>query len=55
MNVLRKYPELLELAYLRERERGEELMTIFDRDIRNNANFNFRGNSLRKWQLNYVL
>jgi hypothetical protein len=46
VNILRKYPELLELAYLRERERGEELMTIFDRDIRNNDNLNFRGNNI---------
>lgn len=46
MNIIRKYPEQLELAYLSVRARGDELMTIFDRDIRNNANFNFRGNNI---------
>ena len=33
LNIIKKYPELLELAYLSEREREHDLHAIFKRDI----------------------
>lgn len=42
MNILKKYPELLELAYLQESERTESLKSIFSRDIEDNPDLNFR-------------
>lgn len=43
MNILKKYPELLDLAYLQEFERTASLKKIFKRDIEDNTGFNFRG------------
>lgn len=43
LNKLKKYPDLLDIAYLSERERYVSLRGIFDRDITNNENFYFRG------------
>ena len=42
MNILKKYPELLQLAYLSEDDRTKDLKSIFNRDIENNPNLNFR-------------
>ncbi|MBN1599043.1 MAG: hypothetical protein JW894_12180 [Bacteroidales bacterium] len=42
MNILKKYPELLELAYLSVVERTKSLKSIFERDIENDPNLNFR-------------
>lgn len=42
MNLLKKYPELLELAYLTEAERNHSLRSIFKRDIVDNPDLNFR-------------
>ena len=42
-NKLKKYPELLDLSGLDERTRKASLKGIFDRDITDNENFNFRG------------
>ena len=36
LNIIKKYPELLELAYLSEREREHDLHAIFKRDIEDN-------------------
>lgn len=43
MNILKKYSELLELAFLQEYQRTETLLSIFKRDIEENLNLNFRG------------
>ena len=43
LNIIKKYPELLELAYLSEREREHDLHAIFKRDIEDNCQFSFRG------------
>lgn len=43
LNITKKYPELLELAYLSEREREHDLHAIFKRDIEDNCQFSFRG------------
>jgi len=43
MNLLKKYPGLLELAYLQEADRTEILRSIFKRDIEDNPDFKFRG------------
>ncbi len=41
-NQLKTYPELLDLAYLPDKERDRSLKGIFDRDITNNEGFSFR-------------
>lgn len=41
-NKLKNYPELLDIAYMPERERYVSLRGIFDRDITDNDNFSFR-------------
>ncbi len=41
-NKLKKYPELLEIYHLSEKERTKSLKGIFERDIENNNNFCFR-------------
>jgi len=41
-NLLKKYPELLEILHLNEYERIKSLRAIFDRDIQNNPDFKFR-------------
>jgi hypothetical protein len=46
-NLLKTYPELLELAHLDERERKVSLMRIFNRDIGENDHFNFRTKTIR--------
>ena len=46
-NLLKKYPELLELAHLSEQKRTESLMGVFKRDIEDNTDFNFRHKMIR--------
>jgi stalled ribosome alternative rescue factor ArfA len=46
-NLLKKYPELPEIGHLSEHKRRESLGGIFDRDIRNNSSFVFRGKQIR--------
>lgn len=41
-NLLRKYPQLLELGHLTETQRTVSLRGVFDRDIMNNLGFRFR-------------
>lgn len=43
LNLLKKYPELLDLLGLGEKERNKSLMRIYKRDIEDNPNFKFRG------------
>ncbi len=43
LNIIKKYPELLELVCLSERERDHDLHAIFKRDIEDNSLFSFRG------------
>ncbi len=42
-NLLKKYPEFLELNGMGEKERIKSLRSVFDRDISDNTNFSFRG------------
>lgn len=42
MNIIKKYPELLELQGISEKERHYDLLSIFKRDIEDNPNFAFR-------------
>lgn len=42
-NIIKKYPELLELACLSEQERNHDLHAVFRRDIEENDQFSFRG------------
>lgn len=46
-NLLKKYPELLELGQYDEYERNKSLMAIFKRDIENNNAFLFRQKTVR--------
>jgi len=46
-NLLKEYPQLLELAHLEERHRLEDLQRIFNRDIAENEDFNFRNKIIR--------
>ena len=43
LNLLKKYNELLELAFLSEAERKASLLRVFARDIVDNTGFSFRG------------
>lgn len=43
LNKLKKYSELLDIAYMSEKERYVSLRGIFDRDITDNESFSFRG------------
>ncbi|MFZ4526186.1 MAG: hypothetical protein ACOYOE_11765 [Chlorobium sp.] len=47
LNLLKKYPQLLELAHLNEKDRTDSLMRIFKRDIEDNAGFAFRKKQIR--------
>lgn len=47
LNLLKKYPQLLELSYLSETQRTESLMRIFKRDIEDNVSFSFRKKQIR--------
>lgn len=42
-NLLKKYPDLLELSGMDEKRRVKSLRGVFDRDITDNTNFSFRG------------
>lgn len=45
-NLLKKYPELLDLEYLSNAERIRSLIAIFNRDIADNNDFSFRGSRI---------
>jgi len=47
LNLLKKYPELLEIGHLSETERTNSLKAIFKRDIENNPNLSFRAKVIR--------
>lgn len=46
-NIMRVYPELLDLAYMTIQQRNESLKGIFRRDIEDNPKFEFRGKCIR--------
>lgn len=46
-NTLKKYPDLLDLAYLTVPQRNVSLKNIFRRDIEDNTTFNFRTKIIR--------
>ena len=43
LNLLKKYPELLDVSFMDEHARRRSLYAIFKRDIEDNDNFSFRG------------
>lgn len=47
INLLKKYPELLELNHLSEFDRNQSLRAIFKRDIEDNEKFEFRKKIIR--------
>lgn len=46
-NLLKKYPELLEIMHLTEYQRTRSLLGIFNRDIESNPNFTFKSKQIR--------
>jgi hypothetical protein len=47
LNLLKTYPQLLELGHLNEHQRTESLQRIFKRDIEENSGLNFRTKIIR--------
>ena len=47
LNLLKTYPQLLELGHLNEHQRTESLQRIFTRDIEENPGLNFRTKTIR--------
>lgn len=47
LNLLKKYPDFLELMHLSEQERIISLKRIFERDIEHNPSFGFRNKKIR--------
>lgn len=45
-NLIKKYPELLEILHLDNTQRNESLRRIYNRDIEENKNFNFRNKKI---------
>lgn len=45
-NLLKKYPELLEVTHLSEMDRNTSLRKVFNRDIRENDHFTFRNKKI---------
>ena len=46
LNLTKKYPELLDILSLSEKDRIKSLKMIFKRDIEVNSNLNFRGRKI---------
>lgn len=46
LNLIKKYPELLDILHLGIKDREKSLRGVFDRDITNNKKFQFRGNQI---------
>ena len=53
-NLLKKYPDLLELNGMDEKERMKSLRRVFDRDITDNADFSFRGKRIYPITVSYT-
>lgn len=49
-NLLKKYPQLLEIGHLSEYQRNQSLLAIFKRDIEENVKLNFRTKIIRPIQ-----
>lgn len=47
LNLLKKYPELLEIGHLNAGQRNTSLRGVFNRDITENPSFRFRGKPIR--------
>ncbi len=47
LNLLKTYPQLLEIAHMNEYSRKQSLRAVFDRDITHNTSFKFRGKQIR--------
>jgi hypothetical protein len=43
LNILKEYPDLLDILYLSPSKRDEVLRGVFNRDIEDNPDFSFRG------------
>ena len=47
LNLIKRYPDLLELAQFNEYDRKISLMGVFKRDIEDNDSFSFRNKKVR--------
>lgn len=50
LNLIKEYPQLLDLAYLSESHRTDSLMSIFNRDIKEHPNLSFRTKPIRPYK-----
>ena len=50
LNLLKTYPDLLELAYMSERQRRASLEAVFNRDFQSDAQLCFRGKPVRPFK-----
>lgn len=46
LNLLKKYPELLEIVHLTDTDRSASLRRVFNRDIPDNSRFSFRNKKI---------
>jgi len=47
LNLIKTYPQLLEIIHLNEYQRNQSLQGVFNRDMVNNNNFKFRTKQIR--------
>ncbi|MEZ4945554.1 MAG: hypothetical protein R2804_08510 [Cyclobacteriaceae bacterium] len=47
LNLIKTYPQLLEIIHLNEHQRNQSLQGVFNRDMVNNNNFKFRTKQIR--------
>lgn len=47
LNLIKTYPELLEIAHMNEYQRNQSLQGVFNRDVISNNNFKFQGKQIR--------
>ncbi|MGE0091583.1 MAG: hypothetical protein AB7S40_03380 [Bacteroidales bacterium] len=47
LNLIKTYPQLLEIAHMNEYQRNQSLQGVFNRDFVDNANFKFKGKQIR--------
>ena len=47
LNLIKTYPQLLEIAHMNEYQRNKSLQGVFNRDVVENVNFKFRSKQIR--------
>jgi len=47
LNLIKTYPQLLEIAHMNEYQRNQSLQGVFNRDVVHNTNFQFKNKQIR--------